>query len=43
MEELQVGQAHEAVRVLRGEMPLSLANPEVLLQPACRVPELVAR
>jgi D-3-phosphoglycerate dehydrogenase len=43
MEELQVGQAHEAVRLLRGEMPLSLANPEVLLEPTCRVPQLAAR
>lgn len=40
MTELQEGQAHEAVRVLRGQMPLQLANPEVLLQPTCRVPEL---
>ena len=42
MAELQEGCAHEAVRVLRGEMPLSLANPEVLLQATCRVPELRA-
>lgn len=42
MAELQEGCAHEAVRVLRGQMPLSLANPEVLLQPTCRVPQLRA-
>jgi D-3-phosphoglycerate dehydrogenase len=40
MVELQEGCAYEAVRVLRGEMPRSLANPEVLRQPSCRVPEL---
>jgi phosphoglycerate dehydrogenase-like enzyme len=42
MSALQEGQAHDAVRVLRGEMPRHLANPEVLLQPNCRVPELRA-
>jgi D-3-phosphoglycerate dehydrogenase len=42
MAELQEGQAHEAVRVLRGQMPLQLANPEVLLNPACRVLRLRA-
>jgi D-3-phosphoglycerate dehydrogenase len=42
MAELQEGQAHEAVRVLRGEMPMQLANPEVLLRPTCRVRELRA-
>ncbi len=43
MLELQEGCAYEAVRVLRGEMPLSLANPKVLEQPTCRVPELRVR
>ena len=43
MVELQEGCAYEAVRVLRAEMPRSLANPEVLRQPNCRVLELRAR
>ncbi len=38
--ELQETCAWDVVRVLRGERPLSMVNPEVLQRPNCRVPKL---
>jgi D-3-phosphoglycerate dehydrogenase len=38
--ELQETCARDAVRVLHGEMPTSLVNPQVLASPECRVPAL---
>ncbi|MCC7355279.1 MAG: C-terminal binding protein [Anaerolineae bacterium] len=38
--ELQETCARDVVRVLRGELPLSLVDPDVLKQPNCRLPSL---